>query len=794
MKPLTRSKMGRYGQSELGRVGQRLLALSLLSLPAALGMGACSPEVKKVPFGDGGSGGSGGTPIPAGNEVLIEQCGADGSLCGEGCCPAGNVCSDFGRCIPDTECTDSSECTSDSTCAQGRCQPWDVYPDGFRFNRACRDSVDLPSVVPTVQCRWPGDTVPSIQPEMVQVIGTPMVMDFDSDNDPETIEPSIVFISYSGPFNANTGVIRVINGKTCELQDTIEGQFPFTPEVPLALGDINNDGRPDIIAADEEQVGAAIRSGIAVFELAGTGPDPKFQPMPRGRLRSSGTGIIKGFALADIDDDEYPEIFTEKTMLRFDVAQDALVDVTALQPSSVGVGGVSRPELTMLEPPTVTDIDGDRIAEVVTPQGIFTWNSTARAFEDKSRGGTQALWNGNDADPEGAFMAMANLEEWPTGLQGAVDSVELVVVGHNGKVWVRTVDGQVRFLMQTPGLAGSPPVIADFDGDGRMEFASGGLDTVTVFDLDCTPTFFNERGCEDGRGEARPDGVLWEGRVQGARSGLAVFDFDGDGRSEVVYGDQCFMRVYDGGTGEVLFSAPRRSTTQWEYPVIADTDGDGSSKIVTASNDNDPTVTCDATDLRNDNATVESEPTHGITVWAEANNRWAGSRHVWNQHNYYITNVRDDGTIPKMSEVDTHWEPGFPNTYRQNVQGSSGRSLSLGDVTTTGDPAVACNERAGTAEVKIDLCNRGSVDLAPNATEIALVREDAPTTVLCQERNQQAIGVGTCVTVACQIDVPPRAEPFNLMILGDPADQVHECSESNNRSLISRVSCTGVID
>ena len=779
--------MDRHERRGLTVVRKRLLGISLVSLPALLGVAACSPEPAGIAIAPGGDGGDGGgTPIPGDQDVLIAQCGSDGIICGEGCCPAGNTCSKFGRCIPDQDCTDGSECASDSTCAQGKCQAWDNFPDGYRFDRACRDAVDLPSVVPTVQCSWPGATPPAIQPEMVQVIGTPMVVDFNSDDDPSTIKPSIVFISYANAFNDNTGVIRVIDGATCELQDTIQGQFRFTPEVPLALGDINNDGKPDIIAADEEPIGAAIRSGIAVYELSGSGLTPKFQEMPRGRVQSSGTGIIKGFALSDLDDDEYPEIFTEKTMLHFDVAQQGLVDVSGLQITG-------RPELTMDEPPTVADLDGDHIAEVVTGQGIFSWDSINRTFVDKSRGGALALWNPGPDDAQGAFLGLANLEDWPTGLTGAVDSAELVVIGHNGKVWVRTVDGQVRFLMSTPGLAGSPPVIADLDGDGRMEFASGGLDKLTVFDLDCTPAFFNERGCEDGRGEARADGVLWEGKVQGARSGLAVFDFDGDGRSEVVYADQCFMRVYDGRTGSVLFSTPRMSTTQYEYPIVVDTDGLGFSKIVTASNDNDVTVSCPATDPENKNAVVPFQATHGITVWREQNNRWAGSRPIWNQHNYYITNVRDDGTIPRMSEVENHWEDG-PNTFRQNVQGATGRSLSLADVTTAGVPAIKCNERAGEATVTVDLCNRGSVELGANQTEIALVREDAPTTLLCQQQNEAAIAAGACISVSCTIPVAPRAEPFNLMILGDPADEVHECAEGNNRSLISRVSCTGIVE
>jgi hypothetical protein len=777
MRPLTHGMMVRIGCEVSGT--SRWVLTALAAVAAVLSGAGCSSEPVGVAISNGGSGGGAGTPIPV-DDPLAQQCGQDGILCGEGCCTAGNLCSRFGRCIPQTSCTTNSDCSADSMCAGSICQPWDILPEGRRFADTCRTDVDLPSVIPEVQCQWPGTALPTAFPEQVQVISTPMVIDFDSDNDPTSSNPSIVFISYQGIFNQNTGSIRVIDGETCALQDTITGQFPFTPQVPVALGDINGDGRPDIVAADEEPVGAAIRSGIAIFELDGTGPVPKFKSMANGRIRSSGTGKILGFALHDVDGDDRPEIFTEKTMLRYDETQ-GLINASALQPTG-------RPELNSMEPPVVIDVDGDRVPEVITPQGVFTWDILNTQFVDKVRGGTQPLWNSSDGDTQGKFIASANLGEFATGLPQGKDSAELVVVGHNGNLWVKTVDGSIRFSMTDAGLrASGPPVIADIDGDGRMEFASGGLGTLTVFDLDCARgDSFNEAGCS---GEENADGMVWSVQTQGAFSGLAVFDFNGDRKAELVYADQCYMRVFDGISGDVLFSTPRMSTTQWEYPVVADTDGDRNSEIVTVSNDNDGSVTCPPNDPLN--PSVAFQRTHGVTVWKEQRDRWAGSRPVWNQHNYFVTNVRDNGTIPSMTEVQSHWEAGGPNTFRQNVQGATGKSLSLVDVTTAGAAKFECDSE-GTATVQIDLCNRGASPVRSDATEIALVNAAERTRVLCRQRNEQAIQPGACIEVSCDISAPDRANPIDLQILGDPLAQVEECNEDNNVSIISRVSC-GVI-
>src|SRR5690606_30121049 len=112
--------------------------------------------------------------------------------------------------------------------------------------------------------------------------------------------------------------------------------------------------------------------------------------------------------------------------------------------------------------------------------------------------------------------------------------------------------------------------IADFDNDGQVESAAAGAYYFGVYDPDCAGQVPAQRPggkCDrspEQQAKNLPNGVLW---VQDSSdwssnmTGSSVFDFNGDGQAEVVYRDECFVRVYDGGTGEVLFSAGGFSLT-----------------------------------------------------------------------------------------------------------------------------------------------------------------------------------------------------------------------------------------
>src|SRR6185503_11593224 len=124
----------------------------------------------------------------------------------------------------------------------------------------------------------------------------------------------------------------------------------------------------------------------------------------------------------------------------------------------------------------------------------------------------------------------------------------------------------------------------DFDNDGKPEIAVAGKTRFRIIDFDC----------QGGGGGCEADGVRWSQPSQDASSaqtGVAVFDFDGDGQAEAVYADECFLRVYDGKSGEVLYSAYRTSGTWYESPVVADVDQDQNTEIVVNNNGG---VTCPA--------------------------------------------------------------------------------------------------------------------------------------------------------------------------------------------------------
>lgn len=268
--------------------------------------------------------------------------------------------------------------------------------------------------------------------------------------------------------------------------------------------------------------------------------------------------------------------------------------------------------------PTAADLDGDGKLEVL--MGHETYRSDGSLY-----------WKLPGFTP--AHPQVANLDADPEPEVFLTNKDGITVVEHDGTVKfgpVRPTDPA-----SSPNCWGKPAVVHDFDGDSIADIAVATCTDYTVYSVG-------------------PTGVTpkWTTNVQDI-SGLATataFDFLGDGVAEAIYADETQAYVFDGLTGDILLTSPRTSGTLIEYPVVADVDNDGSAEILYVSN------------YQGGQGGVT------LTVLRDAEERWIPARRIWNQYSYHVTNVREDGTIPK--NMKNNWE--LLNTFRTNSQVAEG--------------------------------------------------------------------------------------------------------------------------
>jgi len=691
--------------------------------------------------------------------------------CESACCAPGEVCwapsGAPSACIADRgSCTTGNDCTSDTRCADGLCVPWGVPVGAPTADPTCTRAIDIDAIAPDVQCRWSEPPAGDPYPDSFQVMSTPMVVDFDFDDDDATLTPSIVFTTFTQAFGyGGPGVLRVIDGRTCAHQFTAPAATDATmgPASP-ALGDLDGDGRAEIVVArtggglvafgwDATARTFVRRWTSATCDAAGA----------RTEEATGGPDKWNGVSLHDLDDDGRPEIVYGATVY----SANGCVLSSTLGFGSYSVGYIA----------VIADIDEDGRMELVQGQSIHEWRDGDWQAETYFAGGTPA-----------GQVAVADLGSFPLASMGGADRAEVVVISA-GTARVQTLEGTVVFgpVALPGGGTGGPPTIADFDGDGRAEFASAGGGQYVVFDLDCAGTAIGTCG------SARTDGILWTQPSQDMSSnvtGSSVFDFDADGAAEAVYADECFLRIYDGADGTVIYSAARSSGTTYENPVIVDVDGDFHSEIVTSANDYAGTLGCPAADPLRPSAPFATS--HGILVLRDVTDRWAASRPVWNQHAYAVTNVGERGEIPRTSAVDVNWRTAGLNNFRQNVQGDLD-ALGVPDLTTAAVSdrlRVPC-EADGTATLRARVCNRGALPMAAGfIVEFrAETRDGAP---LCRASSTVFLGVGDCAETSCSA-VLPLDRAIDVHVVADPDTTSEECFEGNNYGLQPNVACDTIL-
>jgi hypothetical protein len=389
-----------------------------------------------------------------------------------------------------------------------------------------------------------------------------------------------------------------------------------------------------------------------------------------------GAGVIKWTSPALPGLDSYPQVTVS------DLDQDGDVEViadTAILDGATGALVATLPSNAMFSTPVVADLDLDGAKEIVLHNTVYSSSGAP-------------LWSLMGAGSE-AFAAVADIDDDPEGELLVAWGANLHVHEHDG--------AEIgKYPVAGGGLAG-PPCMADFDGDGAVEIVVPHSTLLHMMETDGSSVW--QSPIDDSSGAA----------------GCSAYDVNGDGTFEVLFADQENLRIYNGATGEVLYvNAEHTSGTLWEYPVVADVDLDGSAEIIVASN------------------THGLQPLQRLTVFGHGGDGWSAAGRSWAVHDYGVTNVNPDGSVPTAPEPS--WATHNLFRARPTVDDSLLPPPDL--LVNITDTCVDCS---ASAHVVYQVCNQGGGDVAAGAP-LTLFALANTVEVVVESRLLPAIAAGTC--------------------------------------------------
>lgn len=654
--------------------------------------------------------------------------------------------------------------------------------------------------------------------------------------------PEIVFMTYCGTDISTNGVVRAIHGggpnkgkdffATCGSTVWHEGDDINMPcscanatsnsTASLSVGDLDNDGIPEIVVPNET-------TGLTILDNLGN------------PITSTAANQWSGYpdpavSIANLDQKGFAELVVGRHA--FTVAHDAngklvFQDRFAgnLMSGVNGQGPVS----------CVGNITGDGKPEIIAgttvyrlpepPAGVTKIAECPMGAADNfCTGKLDVVWDGQTVNDDtmipnaqrDGFCAIADVlgadeASAPSPMNPLDGKPEVVLVAEGYLVVLNGETGaRRRFINLNVGLDGGAPNIDDFDGDGFPEIGTAFGLRYLMIDLQdpsaacpAWPNAFSDAGMGLQGNPARDPGAAcatdadcaqgavcnqilkscvclhnaWQRVTEDNSSRVtssSVFDFNGDGAAEVVYNDECYFRVYDGLTSDVLFKHHSPSRTRIENPVIADVDNDGNAEIVFASN-NDAGSCSEGTNYPN-----------GIAVWGDASDSWVSARRIWNQHAYHVTNVTEGGQIPLQEPESWKTYNGrVYNTYRSNP-----RNYNVApDLAVTGvqisSPDVACGELSNLLTITAKIDNLGDLRVGPGVVVSfhgtwGMVTEplyaDAAMTALTATL-QSSLEPGDSILISVEYNAlfnPAGVLPDEIQVIVDEADVESECKEDNN--------------
>jgi hypothetical protein len=525
---------------------------------------------------------------------------------------------------------------------------------------------------------------------------TPVIGNLTDDNGDGSIDgndiPEVVYV-------ASDGELTALDGAT----GTVEWQSPNCGTlIGAAIGDIDGDGAPDIVAMSRWNY-------VVAFEGDGTLKWTSAEP---------GGGP---FTIADLDGDGNPEVLADLLVLDGATgATEFLIPPRGLNYRSTAVADL--------------DLDGDQ--EIFLGGALYDSDGTV-IWDTGEEFGDWPLLVQADADPEGEIAVV-------TTDQMGIDFVTTFTV--------YDTDGTV-LAQAAPVIAGGgsvtlpgPPCAGDFDGDGWMEVAAPLylLGPFIEWELDGS--------------------VAWQNLTSYPTygSGCSGFDFDGDGALEIIYAGDEALDIYDGTTGDTLYTdTDHKSATVVEFATVADVDHDDHADLVFVGN----------------NAAVNA-----LTVLEHDGPGWAPAGPIWANNDFYVTNVGTDGSVPRAPEPS--WQRYKVYRARTAVESPPG----LPDLLVSITDVCVMDCTYGPVEVGVQVTNQGEVDV-PAGTLLSLYADDDSGRRLVATLTLPSLPAGYRAEGSAISLGAEDIGTHGFIAVVDDAGGVEECDEENNEARWTDVFC-----
>ncbi|MBO4741352.1 MAG: VCBS repeat-containing protein, partial [Bacteroidales bacterium] len=319
-----------------------------------------------------------------------------------------------------------------------------------------------------------------------------------------------------------------------------------------------------------------------------------------------------------------------------------------------------------------------------------------------------------------------------------------------------------------PGI----PLIADMDGDGVPEIGISACNVLRTYKYNKATRTLNQ---------------MWSlSTTDGSAStGITLFDFNLDGKSELVYRDQTHLRILDGTTGKDLTKIANSSCTFSEYPVVADVNNDGAAEIIVSGW---PSGNCE---WRGYICVFSSNPS----------GRWAPARKVWNQFGYNTVNINEDLTVPRYQfpPASTLTDPSTGitrrpyNCFLQQATVFDRYGVSIhpaAEVFATDIKTVSYD--GDSVVVTIKMVNNGSIPLT-SPFKITLYKDSSQTEVVYTATIYEEIPVAPeGKTIRFSMPNPKEHLPCEAWVysindagkgIGHKAGLFAECDTTNNKTI-----------